>query len=129
MGLLDGGLASVFGSIFSSFYLDAQLYRADLGDDGEGGGSTAFDDPEPVKAQLDKVIERMVGGNMEKLQSIFMLQQISIEGVMTAVAKPSTDDEITVGGTRWQIATVETDPVNAYFLLGGRKSPRSAAAS
>lgn len=129
MGLLDGSLASVFGSIFSSFYLDAQLYRASIGDDGEGGGSTTFDDPEAVKAQLDKVIERMVNGNVEKLQSIFLLQKIDIAGVMTPVDRPSTDDEITVGGTRWQIATVETDPVNAYYLLGGRKSARSADAS
>ena len=123
MGLLDGGMAGVFGGIMGSFYPAATLHRATITHDGEGGGSTAWAADEACKAQLDKTIERMVDGNVETLQSILLLQQLKDdEGVMQSIARPSSDDEITAGGSRWQIATVETDPANAYFLLGGRKS-------
>lgn len=127
MGLLDGDLQGVFGGIMSAFYPDASLYRATLTGDGQGGGSTSFAAAEDCKAQLDKTIERMVEGNVETLQSILLLQQFRDDaGAVTTTARPSTDDEITVGGTRWQIATIEVDPAQSYFLLGGRKSPRDA---
>lgn len=113
MGLLDGGLAGVFSAALAPLYLDAALHRAILTDDGKGGGSESFVANEACKAQLDKTIERMIDGQMETLQSILMLQ---------TVTRPSPDDEITLDGTRWQIATIETDPANAYFLLGGRKA-------
>lgn len=123
MGLLDGGASRLFGNIMGAFYPDAALHRAIITDDGHGGGSTGYAEPETVKAQLDKTIERMIDGNPEMLQSIFVLQKVTVDGVQTDVDKPSTDDEITTGdGQRWQIAIVETDPANAYFLLGGRKS-------
>lgn len=118
MGLLDGGIAGVFGGIMGAFYPDATLHRATINHDGEGGGSTGFAAGEACKAQLDKTIERMVNGNVETLQSILLLQQF--DGATTV--RPSTDDEITAGGTRWQIATIEVDPAGSYFLLGGRKS-------
>lgn len=119
MGLLDGGLAGVFGGIMGTFYPDATLHRAIITGDGEGGGSTSWAAGEACKAQLDKTIERMVNGNVETLQGILLLQ---VDGDGNALARPSTDDEITAGGTRWQIATIETDPAGSYFLLGGRKS-------
>jgi hypothetical protein len=118
MGLLDGGMAGVFGGIMGAFYPDALLHRAIITHDGEGGGSTAWAADEDCKAQLDRTIERMVDGNVEKLQSILLLQLVNGE----QIARPSSDDEITAGGSRWQIKTIETDPANSYFLLGGRKS-------
>lgn len=123
MGLLDGGMADVFGGIMSAFYPAASLHRAIVTEDGEGGGSVAWGDAEDCRAQLDKTIERLVDGNAETLQSILLLQRFKdAEGVMQSVARPSTDDEITAGGYRWQIATIEVDPAGAYFLLGGRLS-------
>lgn len=118
MGLLDGGLASVFASAFSGFYLDATLHRATITDDGRGGGSAAFDDV-PCKAQLDKTIERTVDGVVDTFQRILVLQ--------AGLGEITTDDEITVKGVRWAIADVGTDPVDAYFDLAGRKSGREAA--
>lgn len=123
MGLLDGGMAGVFGGIMSGFYPAATLHRAIITHDGEGGGSTAWASDEDCRAQLDRTIERTVDGNVETLQSILLLQQFKdSDGVMQITARPSSDDEITAGGSRWQIATIETDPAGAYFLLGGRAS-------
>lgn len=116
MSLLDGGLASVFAGAFSSFYLDAELHRAVIAPDGKGGGTVDFVDPEPVKAQLDKTIERTVDGNVDTFQRILVLAH--------GLAPISTDDEITVKGTRWAIALIDTDPAGAYFDLAGRKSGR-----
>lgn len=117
MSMLGGGIAGVFGSIMGGFYLDAVLHRSKFTDNNKGGGSQSFTDQD-CKAQLDRVIERMVEGNIEKLQGILMLQVV--DGVQ--LAEPSTDDEITIKG-RWQIATIEIDPAGSYWLLGGRKSP------
>jgi hypothetical protein len=123
MGLLDGGMAGVFGGIMSGFYPAATLHRAIITHDGEGGGSTAWAAGEDCRAQLDRTIERTVDGNVETLQSILLLQQFNDgAGALQTTVRPSTDDEISAGGSRWQIATIETDPAGAYFLLGGRAS-------
>jgi hypothetical protein len=120
MGLLDGGLASVFASAFSTFYLDATLHRSTITDDGRGGGSVAFED-EAVKAQLDSTSHAMreAEGYVEGDQRIFVLA--------SGLAAISTDDEITIGEQRWMIQSVATDPAGAYFELRGRKSPREGS--
>lgn len=116
--MLDSA-AGIFGSVMSTFYPDAELYRSTFTGNGKGGGSEAFSAAEPVKAQLDKVIERTVDGNIMKLQSIFLLQRFDRDGAEVIVAKPGTDDEIIAEGVRWQIKIIEQDPAASYFLLGG----------
>jgi hypothetical protein len=125
MGLLDGGLAGVFAAALSPFYLDATLHRKNPAstDDGAGGGTNLpFLPGEAVKAQVDKTIQRTVEGVVDVFQSILVLQRVDVGGVSTQLARMNPDDEITAGGARWQIAVVETDPANAYFLLGGRRA-------
>lgn len=120
MSLLDGGLASVFASAFTPFYLDASLHRAIVNEDGEGGGSIGFADPETVKAQLDSTTQAQQGsdGYGDSDQRILVLA--------SGVATISTDDEITLAGVRWAIASVTRDPAGAYYDLRGRKSGRDA---
>lgn len=119
MGLLDGGVARVFSSAFSGFYLDAILHRATITKDGKGGGSASFDD-EAVKAQLDSATEahRSTEGYVDTDQRILVLA--------ADLAQITTDDEITVDGRRWQIASVTVDPAGSYYDLRGRLSHRSA---
>lgn len=116
MGLLDGGLASVFASAFSGFYLDASLHRATMTPDGKGGGTTGWAAPEAVKAQLDSTTQAMQGadGYVDSDQRILVLA--------SGLAPITTDDEITVDGNRWAIESVSRDPAGAYFDLRGRKS-------
>lgn len=118
MGLLDGGLASLFSTALSGLYLDATLHRATLTDNGKGGGSASFAD-QLVKAQLDRTIERKVDGVVDTYQRILVLA--------SGLALITSDDEITVGDVRWSIADVSRDPAGAYFDLAGRKSGRQAA--
>lgn len=118
MGLLDGGLASVFSGIMGSFYMDATLHRLNSdGDDGMGGGSNeAFFPDEPVKAQLDQTTwaQQSDGGFTDRDQRILVLAN--------GVAQITPADEITVKGIRWQIASVTQDPCGAYYDLRGRLS-------
>ena len=105
-------LSAVFGAAFAPLYQDAILHRATLTDDGMGGGSQSFAD-EPVKAQLDSANEAMRGqqGYTDTDQRILVLA--------SGIDRPSADDEITVGGRRWKIANVASDPANAAWDLRG----------
>lgn len=116
MGLLDGSLASVFSTAFAPFYLDASLHRWITTLDGKGGGSSSFATAEPVKAQLDATTQAQEGGDsyVDSDQRILVLA--------SGIDPITTDDEITVGGTRWAIASVTRDPAGAYYDLRGRKS-------
>lgn len=114
MGLLDGGVAAIFAQAFSGFYLDATLHRA-----GEitytngvitGNGSTDI----PAKAQIDAATYAMVNsdGYVDGDMRILILNP----GVPV-----TTDDEITVAGTRWKIQSVTQDPAIAYYECRGRR--------
>lgn len=115
MGLLDGGIASIFSAALSGLYLDATLHRATLTDDGEGGGTSSFADA-AVKAQLDQTThaQRMAEGYSDTDQRILVLAR--------GVTAPTTDDEITVRGERWKIASVTMDAAASYYDLRGRLS-------
>lgn len=117
MSLLEGDVAGFFGAAFAGFYLDAQLYRpVPFTDDGKGGGTGGgFGEPEAVKAQLDQATQAMRSseGFVDSDQRILVLAS----GVPTI----STDCEIEVKGTRWQIASVAQDPAGAYYELRGRR--------
>lgn len=115
MGLLNGGVAALFGSVFSAFYLDATLHRA-----GEivytGGVITGTGSVDvPAKAQIDAATYAMVNsdGYVDGDMRIMILNP----GVAV-----TTDDEITVGGTRWKIQSVTQDPAIAYYECRGRKA-------
>lgn len=116
MGLLDGQLAASFASVFSSFYLDATLYRSTITANGAGGGTQAFDAGTAVKAQLTRTTQAM----RERDNYVDTDQRILV--LADGVAPIDTDAEIVVKGQRWSIAYVAQDPVGAYYDLHGRKA-------
>jgi hypothetical protein len=116
MALLDGDIAATFSAALSGLYLDASLFRWGGTDDGQGGGTSGFGDPEPVKAQLDATTQaqRLAEGYSDTDQRILVLA--------AGVTAPTTDDEITVRSIRWKIASVATDPAASYYDLRGRRA-------
>lgn len=108
MGLLDGGVASVFSSIMGAFFLDGSLYRWSTTEDGEGGGSSSFAAPEAIKAQLDSTAR----DSDDTRQRILVLA--------SGVDPITPDDEIVVAGIRWAIENVTMDPASSYYELRGR---------
>ena len=57
MALLSGGIASVFGRAFGAIYLDGQLIRRTLTDNGAGGMTESEQAPVAIKYQVDKLTE------------------------------------------------------------------------
>lgn len=117
MALLNGAFAATFAGIFSGFYAEGSLYRANsFADDGMGGGSgPGFGAGEPVKVQIDAATEAMRGaeGYVDGDVRILMLAH--------GVASPTTDDELGAGGKRYMIESVATDPCGSYYELRGRR--------
>jgi hypothetical protein len=107
MGLLDGGIASIFSAALSGIYLDASLHRWSSTEDGVGGGTSTFAAPEAVKAQLDR----------ENREVAAVGQRILV--LAHGVAQIGPDDEITVDGTRYSFGNVDRDPAGSYYDLTG----------
>jgi hypothetical protein len=118
MRLLDGALAETFAAVFGGVYSDGLLYRPnDFADDGKGGGDgQGFDDPQPVKVQVDQATQsmRQAEGFVEGDVRILMLAH--------GVAGVTSDCEIEARGTRYMIEFVGTDPAGSYWEVRGRKA-------
>jgi hypothetical protein len=115
MGLLDGGLASTFNTVFSGLYLDATLYRKTEGDDGMGGGSgNGFDAGTAVKVQPDSTTQAMrdTPGYIATDKRFLML---------AIAADPDTDCEILQNDQRFSVINWSSDPARSYFDLHVRR--------
>lgn len=114
-GLLDGGIASIFGKVFAGLYLPATL-RRQVRTETEDGSVTVETELHACRAQLDAVTEamRQAPGYVDSDQRILILSD-------TLDVVPTTDDAITVGGREWGIASVASDPARSYWELRGTR--------
>lgn len=119
MGLLDGGIAAVFGAAFSGLYLDATLH-AGTGEPiyDDGGNITGYTTEADVaiKAQVDVATEAMrrAEGFAEGDCRILVLSQ----GIGTV----NTDHQITVRDQRWHILSAELDAAASHWTLRARRA-------
>ena len=113
MGLLDGGLQSVFGQAFGSLYLSGTLHRVTRTEDSGGSVTRSYSDT-VVKVQIDSLTEAMrsAGGYTERDVRLIVLQR----GIGAA---PSTDDQITAGGRRFNVSNISEDPARSYWFMIG----------
>lgn len=114
MGLLDGDIAGLFGTVFGSFYLDGTLTQNPVWvPDGQGGGSYETPDPVAVKVQEDQVDEatRVAGGYSQDDVRFLVLQQPGL--TLTG------DSELTVGGRTYLLRTPRQDPAKSYYECWG----------
>ena len=111
MGVLDGGIRSVFGAAFGSFYLDAVLDRVTFVPDGEGGGTTTTTS-EPAKVQQDSVSEltRVQAGYAQN-ERRFLILQAGITGPVTG------DCELVFEGVTYMLSSPEQDPARSYWAV------------
>ena len=114
-GLLDGGIAAIFGKVFAGLYLPATL-RRQVRTETDGGSVTVETELHACRAQIDAVTEamRQAPGYTATDQRILILAD-------TLDVAPTTDDEITVGGREWGIASVASDPAQSYWELRGAR--------
>jgi hypothetical protein len=102
----------VFGAAFAGLYLDGIMHRLTRTDANNGDVTVTYVD-EPVKVQKDAVTERMKGFERYTARSVRMIiLQVGPDGV---VARPNSDAEVSVGGERWALSDVESDPANTYW--------------
>lgn len=113
MGLLDGGLAAIFGAAFGEVYLPGTLHRVTLGED-EDGRRTKTKVPVPMRYQREALSEqaRAAAGIPAKDIRLFILAH-GLGG------KPTAEDEFTIPEGRFRVATCDTDPASTHFIVRG----------
>lgn len=114
-GLLNGGIASLMERAFAGVYLPATLYRR-VRTDTDDGSVEETTEIYSCRAQIDAVTEamRQAPGYTDKDQRILIL-------INTLQVTPTTDDEITVRGALWSIASVASDPAQSHWELRGTR--------
>lgn len=112
--MLDGQLAAIFGRAFAGLYLPATLHKRAISYDSEGNPTASATDY-TCRAQLDAATEamRQAAGYTDTDVAIYVLAY----GLAVTI---DSDDEITVKGQRYTVASVERDPAAAYFLCRGQ---------
>lgn len=116
MGILNGGISGLFGSVFSSFYLDGTLVRAStIAGDGEGGNVVTEAMPQACKVQIDAVTEamRQAPGYTENDVRLLVLQSGVTGGAI------DSDCKVTVNGVQYLIGPVSQDPGASYWECRG----------
>lgn len=116
MGLLNGSIQSLFGTVFSTFYLDAELITVTIIPDGEGGG-TEITSTMPVKVQQDAITEQMraTGGYTENDARFLILQ--------AGVGELTSDCRLSFNDITYDLSNPQQDPARSYWAV--RATPRS----
>lgn len=113
MSRLFDAMQARANAVFGAVYLDGTLHRATMMDNGKGGWERSFADV-PVKGMIDQVTEamRQQAGYTDRDVRIILLS-----GSLDAA--PTTNDQVTLRGTRWSIAAPTDDPVQAGYVMRG----------
>lgn len=123
MGILNGGIQSLFGTVFGAFYLDAWLITVTnvYANDGTTTETTTF---QAIKMQEDAVDERTrAAGNFSQNEKRFIVLQKGVTGQLTGDSRMNVggtivDDEI-FGGITYALREPEQDPAKSYWLVRG----------
>lgn len=111
MGLLDGGLAAVFGVAFGAAFGSGTLHKTVNVETGLGGFSTSTTDY-PVKVMLEAL------GAADRAATGVPTTAIRLTVLRSGLPVPvDLDDGLTVGGTAYRAIKVDTDPIGASFVI------------
>ena len=118
MGLLDGGISSLFAAAFSGFYLDATVH-AGTGEPiyGPGGAITGYTGgDQAAKAQVDAASDAMrrAEGYAEGDCRLIILAQ--------GLGELTSDHEVSVSGVRYRLMSVERDPALSHWVCRARRA-------
>lgn len=112
-GLIDGGIASLFGAVFGGLYPDGTLYPQQPFAYSYGGDS--IDPPAPagipIKVQQDRVTKTMRDSDEYTIRDAALV--VLTHGVPQA---PVRFDQIE-NGTRWKILSTELDGAGSHWLI------------
>lgn len=114
MGILNGGIQSLFGTVFGAFYLDGTLITVTniYADDGKTTETTSN---QPCKVQEDAVDERTrSAGNYSQNEKRFLVLQKGIAGPLTGNSRLVAPDGIT-----YVLREPDQDPAKSYWQVRG----------
>jgi len=116
MGLLSGGIASIFNSALLGLYLPAVIH-AGTGEPiyGPGGTITGYVGGDtPARAQVDSATDAMrrADGFSEGDVRLIVLAQ--------GVGDLNSDCEVTARGVRYRLLSVELDAAASHWVCRGR---------
>lgn len=114
MGLLNGGIAELFGSVFGSFYLDATLLVPTFVPDGQGGGENTTQ-PQPVKVQRNELTQpqREAQGYAESDVAFIVLTRGAPDSL-------NADCLLQFEGTTYTLHDPRLDPAGSHWLVRGK---------
>ena len=116
MGLMDGGIASIFGAALSGLYLPAILHKpGEYATDNEGNILPAVGTDVPCRAQMDGATYAMrqsEGYSEGDVRIIILSARLGVE--------VTTDCQISVSGTRWMVQSAELDAASSHWVCRGR---------
>lgn len=114
MGLLDGGIQQLFGTVFSGLYLNGTWIVKAMVDNGKGG-YTQTTTPKPMKYQQDEYsdFQKALAGIPTTDVRLLILQH-------GAGFTPSKDDKFTMDGvTYFRCVDFTQDPAKSYWKVHG----------
>lgn len=114
MGLLDGDLREVFGSVFAPLLLDAVITRVTLIPDGAGGMSESS-----VSANAKGMVEKYSA--YERAQLAIPATDVKLILLQKDVGLvPDVHSQITIRGQLYSVQGIEEDPAQASWTIQGR---------
>lgn len=112
-GLLTGGIAELFGSVFGSLYLDGRIKRMTRTVDGFGDVTEAGT-WRPAKIQVDAVTESQ---RLEEGYSATDVRLVILQANQNCVENGAT---VEICGATYRLGpTIGRDPANSYFDCRG----------
>lgn len=123
MGLLDGGIQSLFGTAFAFLYLPGTLTRVLLTDNGKGGGSL-IPSSQPCRVQVDTCTEamRQQAGYTDTDVRLLILQA-GVTGGAIDTDCTVTVDSGPLAGKSFAVAFVTQDPASSYWECRAQRVP------
>jgi hypothetical protein len=117
MGLLDGGIAAIFGAAFSGIYLDATLHTGTGAPVyGAGGVITGYaGGDKAVKVQVDAATDAMRRGDGYAEGDVRLI--ILAQGIGSV----TSDHRLTVGAVAYSLQSTELDAAASHWICRGRR--------
>jgi hypothetical protein len=120
MGLLNGGIAAVFGAAFSGLYLDGTLHRGTGSPiyDATNGDITGYTGGGDLgcNVQTDRTGDAVKGLDGYKPGDVALI--VLAHGLASTI---TSDHEITDGyGDRYRVHDVDRDAARSHFVCRGR---------
>lgn len=115
MGLLDGDLQDVFGSVFGPRLLPATITKPVLTSDGAGGFTEGTPETSDARGMVDTYTarERAVAKIPSTDVKLVLMQK-------DVTVTPDTDSMITIRGVTYSVQDVEQDAALASWTIQGR---------